>query len=105
MDSQGELASMPRAYETMLIVRPDISDEPLQQLLTEQESLLRENGATGLEITNRGKRRFAGFEMKKFKEGLYIQFNYEAEPRAVATWEKNLRINESILRYMTLRLD
>jgi len=95
----------PRAYETMLIVRPDLSDEPLQQLLTEQESLLRENGATGLEITNRGKRRFAGFEMKKFKEGLYIQFNYEAEPRTVATWEKNLRINESILRYMTLRVN
>jgi small subunit ribosomal protein S6 len=79
---------MPRAYETMLIVRPDLSDEPLQQLLTEQESLLRENGATGLEITNRGKRRFAGFEMKKFKEGLYIQVNYKAEPRTVATWEK-----------------
>ncbi len=95
---------MPRAYETMLIVRPDVSDEPLEQLLSSQEALLRENGVTQVEIINRGKRRFAGFEMKKFKEGLYIQVNYEAEPGAVAAWEKNLRINESVLRYMTLRV-
>ncbi|MFS8819516.1 30S ribosomal protein S6 [Synechococcus sp. W60.1] len=95
---------MPRAYETMLIVRPDLSDEPLEQLLSSQEAILRENGVTHVEITNRGKRRFAGFEMKKFKEGLYIQFNYEAEPDAVAAWEKNLRINESVLRHMTLRV-
>ncbi|MFS8808403.1 30S ribosomal protein S6 [Synechococcus sp. R6-10] len=95
---------MPRAYETMLIVRPDLSDEPLEQLLSSQEAILRENGVNHVEITNRGKRRFAGFEMKKFKEGLYIQFNYEAEPSAVAAWEKNLRINESVLRHMTLRV-
>ncbi|MGQ9837162.1 MAG: 30S ribosomal protein S6 [Cyanobacteriota bacterium] len=96
---------MPRAYETMLILRPDLSDEPLEQLLNSQEAILRENGATNLETTNKGKRRFAGFEMKGFKEGLYIQMNYEAEPSAVATWEKSLRINESVLRYMTTRSD
>ncbi len=96
---------MPRAYETMLILRPDVSDEPLEQLLNSQEAILRENGAVNLEVINRGKRRFAGFEMKGFKEGLYIQVNYEAEPSAVAVWEKGLRINENVLRYMTIRVD
>ncbi|MEN9202140.1 MAG: 30S ribosomal protein S6 [Thermostichus sp. DG_1_6_bins_120] len=96
---------MPRAYETMLILRPDLSDEPLEQLLNSQEAILRENGVTRLETTNKGKRRFAGFEMKGFKEGLYIHMNYEAEPSAVAIWEKGLRLNESVLRYMTTRAD
>ncbi|MEN9231014.1 MAG: 30S ribosomal protein S6 [Thermostichus sp. DG02_5_bins_236] len=96
---------MPRTYETMLILRPDVSDEPLEQLLNSQEAILRENGAANLETINKGKRRFAGFEMKGFKEGLYIHMNYEAEPSAVATWEKGLRLNESVLRYMTTRPD
>jgi small subunit ribosomal protein S6 len=93
---------MPRAYETMLIVRPDVTDEPLEQLLTAQKDTLQQNGATDLQTQIKGKRRFT-FEMAGFKEGLYVQMNYQAEPTAVAIWEKGLKLNESVLRFMTLR--
>lgn len=95
---------MPRSYETMLIVRPDVLEESLEQLLTAQKTFLQENGAQALEMQIRGKRRFT-FELKRFKEGLYVQMNYQAEPSTVALWEKGMRINESILRFMTLRRD
>lgn len=93
---------MPRAYETMVIVRPDVVEEPLEQLLNAQREMLQQNGATEIETQIRGKRRFT-FEMKGFKEGLFVQMNYEAEPTAVSIWERSMRLNESILRYMTLR--
>lgn len=93
---------MPRAYETMVIVRPDVVEEALEQVLNAQRELLQQNGVREVETQIRGKRRFT-FEMKGYKEGLYVQMNYEAEPAAVATWEKSMRINENILRYMTLR--
>ena len=93
---------MPRTYETMVIVRPDVVDENLEQLLNAQREMLQQNGATAIETQIRGKRRFT-FEMKGYKEGLFVQMNYEAEPAAVTTWERSMRINESILRYMTLR--
>lgn len=93
---------MPRPYETMVIVRPDVVDENLEQLLNAQREMLQQNGATAIETQIRGKRRFT-FEMKGYKEGIFVQMNYEADPVAVNVWEKNMRINESILRYMTLR--
>ncbi len=93
---------MPRAYETMVIVRPDVVDENLEQLLNAQREMLQQNGATAVETQIRGKRRFT-FEMQGYKEGLFVQMNYEAEPTAVSTWERSMRLNESILRYMTLR--
>lgn len=95
---------MPRAYETMLIVRSDANEEALEQLLTEQEQFLKDQGVTEIERQKMGKRRFT-FEMNRQKEGIYIQMNYLADPGVVATWERGLRLNESILRYMTLRQD
>ncbi len=93
---------MPRAYETMLIVRPDVVEDSLEQLLNAQRTMLQENGVTDIDTQIRGKRRFT-FELRGFREGLYIQLNYTADPPAVALWEKNMRINESILRFMTTR--
>lgn len=92
---------MPRTYETMLIVRPDVVDESLEQLLNTQKTTLQDNGASQVEAQVKGKKRFS-YEMAGCKEGLYIQVNYQAEPVAVTVWEKSLRLNESILRYMTL---
>ncbi|MEN9205193.1 MAG: 30S ribosomal protein S6 [Thermostichales cyanobacterium SZTDM-1c_bins_54] len=93
---------MPRSYETLIIVRADVVDEALQQLLSTQQALLQEAGATEVSYQVRGKRRFA-YELKRQKEGIYVQFNYQAEPAAVASWEKNLKLNENILRFMTTR--
>lgn len=95
---------MPRPYETMLIVRPDVSEEPLGQLVEAQKGILQENGAKELEVLVRGKKRFA-YEIARFRDGIYIQFNYDSEPDTVKAWEKTLRLNESVLRYLTFRVE
>jgi small subunit ribosomal protein S6 len=95
---------MPRPYETMLIVRPDAGDEALAQLIDTQKAVLSENGATQVETSIRGKRRMA-YDIKRCKEGVYVQLNYDSEPVAKEAMEKGLRLNESILRFETFRLD
>lgn len=96
---------MPRPYETFLIVRPDLSEEPLSQLVEAQKSILQENGAQELDVHTVGKKRFQGYEIRRFRDGIYIQFNYDSEPDTVKAWEKTLRLNESVLRFMTCRRD
>ncbi len=95
---------MPRSYETMLILRPDVVEDSLEQFLNAQKGFLQEQGVTSIETQIKGKRRFT-FEIKGYREGLYVQMNYEAEPQAVDNWERGMRINEQVLRFMRLRLD
>ena len=41
--------------------------------------------------------------MKKFKDGIYIQMNYEANGAVISLLEKNMRIDEQVLRFMTVK--
>ena len=41
--------------------------------------------------------------MKKFKDGIYIQMNYEANGEVISILEKNMKIDEQMLRFMTVR--
>ena len=95
---------MPRSYETMIITRPDLSEEAMAQFIDGNKALLQEGGATNLEVLNRGKRRLA-YEIARCKEGVYLQLNYDADPGARTAMEKALRLNESILRFATFNLD
>ena len=41
--------------------------------------------------------------MKKFKDGIYVQINYEGNGEVIATLEKNMKIDENLLRFMTVK--
>ena len=41
--------------------------------------------------------------MKKFKDGIYVQMNYEANGEVISTLEKNMKIDEQVLRFMTVK--
>ncbi len=89
-------------YETMYILRPDLGDEQVEQILTKYQTLLSDQGAENLQIQNRGKRRLA-YEIKKHRDGIYIQFNYTAPPKAIAIFERAMRLSEEVIRYLTVK--
>ncbi|WP_017325209.1 30S ribosomal protein S6 [Synechococcus sp. PCC 7336] len=95
---------MPRAYETMIIVRPDVSEEPLTQFIDSQKAQLTEGDTQNIEVQVRGKRRLA-YEIQRCREGIYILLSYDAEPSARTAMEKGLRLNESVLRFGTFKVD
>lgn len=90
------------SYETMYILRPDLGDELTDQAIAKYQNLLKENGATEIETQHRGKRRLA-YEIRRFKEGVYIQMNYEAPGTAIAVMERAMRLSEDVLRYLTIK--
>jgi small subunit ribosomal protein S6 len=92
------------SYETIYIVKPDISEDSLLKLIEQYQGLLIERGAKNIIIENRG-RRHLKYPIKRSKDGIYIQMNYEANGDIVVLTERSLKINESIIRYMTNSLD
>jgi small subunit ribosomal protein S6 len=95
---------MTTVYETMYILRPDLGDEQVEQAVNKYQNLLRDQGADEIQIQNRGKRRLA-YEIKKHRDGIYIQFNYNAPAKAIAPLERAMRLSEEVIRYLTVKQD
>jgi small subunit ribosomal protein S6 len=91
------------SYETVYIVRPDITEDSLLKLTDQYQGILIERGAKNIVIQNRG-RRHLKYPIKKMRDGIYIQMNYEANGELVSLIERSLKINEFVIRYLTVRL-
>jgi small subunit ribosomal protein S6 len=89
-------------YETMYILRPDLTDEQVEQTIAKYENLIREQGADNIEIQNRGKRRLA-YEIQRQRDGIYIQMNYTGPGNIVAPMERAMRLSEEVIRYLTIK--
>ncbi|MGK7890186.1 MAG: 30S ribosomal protein S6 [Leptolyngbyaceae cyanobacterium] len=93
-----------QSYETMYILRPDMSEDQTDQSITKYQTLLIDNGATEIETQHRGKRRLA-YEIDRFREGVYIQMNYLAPGEAIKAMERTMRLAEDVIRYLTIKQD
>lgn len=89
-------------YETMYILRPDLSEDAVDQVIHKYHDLLREQGVEKIETQHRGKRRLA-YEIQRYREGIYIQMNYEAPGKAIAILERAMRISNESIRYLTVK--
>jgi len=86
----------------MYILRPDLTDEQVEQAVAKYENLLREQGSDNIQIQNRGKRRLA-YEINRHRDGIYIQMNYTGPGNAIAPLERAMRLSEEVIRYLTLK--
>ena len=92
-----------RLYEILLIIDPRPTDEEVTQLLGRLQDTLKELGAAVQGVENWGKRRLA-YEIKKQREGAYVVFELSAEPATVKEFERQLRLNENVLRFLSTRV-
>ncbi len=91
-------------YETIYILRPDLGDEQVEQAISKYQNLLTEQGAENITIQNRGKRRLA-YEIKKHRDGIYVQMDYTGPGTAIAPMERAMRLSEEVIRYLTIKQD
>lgn len=89
-------------YETMYILRSDLGEELVDQAIGKYQNILREQGATEVDTQHRGKRRLA-YEIDRQREGVYVQMNYQAPGNAVAVLERAMRLNDEVIRYLTVK--
>ena len=88
------------SYETIYLLKPDLTEDSLLKIVEQYQGVLVERGAKNITIENRG-RRHLKYPIKRSTDGIYIQMNYEANGEVVSLIEKSMRINDSIIRYMS----
>ena len=92
-----------RLYDVLVIADPRLTEEEMAQLLGRLQESCTALGGEVVATENWGKRRLS-FEMRKQREGSYLLLTIKAEPPVVREYERQLRLNESVLRFMTTRV-
>jgi small subunit ribosomal protein S6 len=89
-------------HETMYILRSDLAEEQVDREIAKYKNILQDAGATEIEIQHRGKRRLA-YEIKRQREGVYVQMNYKAQGSEIAPLERAMRLSDEVIRYLTIK--
>ena len=93
-----------RKYETVFVIDSLLKSDEIDDIITKYEKFISANGGQ-IEIVERwGKRRLA-YEIKKRQYGYYVMIRFDGVPAMIKTLEREYRLNESILRYKTIKLD
>ena len=99
MKTLSEFAS----YETVYILKSELTEDNLLKIIEQYQGLLIERGAKNILIENLGRRQLK-YPIKRSKDGVYIQMNYDANGEVVLLIERSMKINELIVRYLTSRV-
>jgi len=91
-------------YEHMLIARQDISAQAVDALATHLKTIVETEGGKIEKQEYWGLRSLA-YRIKKNRKGHYVLLNLNAPAKAVFELERQLKINEDVLRYLTVRVD
>jgi small subunit ribosomal protein S6 len=91
-------------YEMMYILRPDLAEEAVQEVSSKYKTMLQESGAADIQVQVRGKRHLA-YPIQNFNDGIYIQVNYKADGSQIKAIERDMRLGENVIRYLTMKLD
>jgi small subunit ribosomal protein S6 len=91
-----------REFETTFVVQPEISDEACTDLCGRLDTILEGKGARRVMLDDWGKRKLA-YEIQRFQKGHYFVLYYLDEGTVVPELERSLRLEESVLRFLTVR--
>ena len=91
-------------YENVFIARQDISAAQVEELTETLTKLINDNSGKIVKTENWGLRTLA-YRIKKNRKGHYVMLNIDAPGAAIHEMERQMRINEDILRYLTIKID
>ena len=91
-------------YESVFIARQDVSAPQVEAMTDGFAALIEENGGKVAKREYWGLKNLS-YRIKKNRKGHYVLFNLDAPSEAVREMERQMRLHEDILRYLTLRLD
>jgi len=95
---------MNRTYELMFIVRPDMTEEDQDKLISTLESAVTSTGGQVKNVERMGKRRLA-YKVRKFHDGVYILLTVEGSGGLIHELERRLRVSEPVIKFLTVRID
>ena len=91
-------------YESVLIARQDLGAAQVNSIVEELSNVIQKEGGNVVRVDNWGLKNLA-YRIKKNRKGHYVLMNISAPASAIAEFERIMRFNEDIIRYMTVKVD
>lgn len=89
-------------YETIIIINPNADEDTVKALTDRYSDMINKEGKIE-KVDNVGKKKLA-YEVKKNSEGIYVVFYYEANPSLISELERNFRITDNVIKYLTINV-
>jgi small subunit ribosomal protein S6 len=93
-----------RSYEVVFIVDPEAADDEVMKLSENFQKVITDQGGSIVKTEMMGRRQMA-YEINHKREGSYILLEVEGSGAEIAELERRMRVNDRVLRYMTIRVD
>ena len=90
-------------YESVVIINPAVEEERLKELTTKFTDMINKDGKVD-KVDNLGKKKLA-YTVKKNAEGYYEVFYFTANPSLIAELERNYRITDDVIKFMTINVN
>ena len=93
-----------RTYETIFIIHPEVAGDAYTEIVEKYKGIQNELGANMLAVEEWGTRKLA-YIVQKQERGTYVLFAYEGKPDSIRELERRFRIDEKIIKFMTVKLE
>ena len=90
-------------YESVLIARQDLGVSQVNALVEELTNVIKAEGGEVVKVDNWGLKNLA-YRIKKNRKGYYVLLNIVAPAQAISEFERRVRLNEDVIRYMTVKV-
>ena len=104
LQSQRDAPGTSREYETVYVLRPNTANDGVAEVNTKVKGIIEGMGGKVLKVDNWGKRRLA-YEVAKERKGIYLYWRYLATAGVVEETERNLRMLDNVIRFLTIKVD
>ena len=91
-------------YESVLIARQDLGASQVSNIVSDLSDVIKKEGGEVVRVDNWGLKNLA-YRIKKNRKGHYVVMNIAAPANAIAEFERIMRFNEDIIRYMTVKVE
>ncbi len=91
-------------YESVIILNASLEETQIDSMLSRIEDQITSNGGQVLNVDKWGRKRLA-YPIQKSKSGYYIVHQFEAPRELIAKLERNFRLDETVIRYLTIKLE
>ena len=91
-------------YESVVIARPELTETQIDKLINDLSEIIKDNNGKVVKKEQWGLRSFA-YKIKKNKKGHYFMLNLDSPPTTIFEYERQMRINEDIIRFLTINID
>lgn len=92
-----------RHYETIVIIKPNAAEADVKAKIEKVSGIINSFHGTVVKVDNWGLKKLA-YIINKEQQGIYVYFEYAAVPETIAELERQLRIDDTIIKYITIKI-